>query len=129
MESTKKTLEDYKRLPYTLHLEPVSDSDGSKYWTAEYLELRGCKTDGATEAEAVASLQELFDDYVLARIESKAEIEVPIHIPVVAEKFTVVVQKRKFAFSHYPAVAEDTQQTSGQVKPETILASYEGIAA
>jgi len=73
MESTK-TLEYYKRLPYTLHTEPGADG---KYWLAEYAELRGCKTDGETEAAAVANLQELFDDFISTLIEEKAEIPEP----------------------------------------------------
>lgn len=129
MQQIKKTVEYFKRLPYTLRLEPMRDADGSTYWTAEYVELRGCKTEGATEAEAVVNLHELFDDYISAQIENNAEIAVPVQAPVAAEKFTIIVQKRKFAFSHYPDVAEDTQQTNGELKPEPIVAPFEEIAA
>ena len=74
---TGKTLEYYKRLPYTLHTEPQKDEDGSNYWTAEYMELMGCKTDGLTESDAVNNLYELFDDYISAMIEENAEIVEP----------------------------------------------------
>jgi predicted RNase H-like HicB family nuclease len=77
MENKIKTLEYYQRLPYTLYREPQKDSDGKKYWTAEYLELRGCKTEGETEAEAIKNLQNLFDEYIVLRIENNHAIPEP----------------------------------------------------
>ena len=93
MEQTTKTLEYYKRLPYMLYAQPMRDSDGSNYWTAEYLELRGCKTDGVTEAEAVTNLQELFDEYISARIDDNIEIPEPVQAPVVVKEIWIIVQE------------------------------------
>jgi len=115
MEKTNRTLEDYKRLPYKLYLEPVSDSDGSNYWTAEYIELRGCKTEGTTEADAVANLQELFDDYIIAKIESDAEIPVPLQTALAIEEITLIIQRRKFPLPT-SAIAEDTKETTTDIK-------------
>ncbi len=77
MTQANKTLQYYKLLPYTLRLEPLHDSDGSNYWVAEYTELRGCKTDGDNEAEAVANLNELFDEYISSAIEDGLDIPEP----------------------------------------------------
>jgi predicted RNase H-like HicB family nuclease len=115
MEKMKITLKDYKRLPYKLYLEPMRDSDGSNYWTAEYIELRGCKTEGTTEADAVANLQELFDDYILAKIESNAEIPVPLPTTLANEEITLIVQRRKFPLPT-SAVAEDSKETTTDIK-------------
>jgi predicted RNase H-like HicB family nuclease len=84
MTNTPKTLADYKRLPYTLRTEPVTESDGTTYWIAQYVELSGCKIDGETEVQAVANLYELFDDYISTMIENNQSIPVPrIHYPQV----------------------------------------------
>jgi len=113
MEKINRSVEDYKRLPYRLYLEPVCDSDGSKYWTAEYIELRGCKTEGETEAEAVANLQELFDEYILAKIESNAEIPIPTLTPMANEDITIIVERRK---QLPPPDAKETEETENDIE-------------
>lgn len=79
--SKKKTIEYYRSLPYNIRLEPAMDSDGAQYWLAEIPELRGCKTEGETRAQAVANLHELFDEYIEARLESDFDIPEPTRIP------------------------------------------------
>ena len=115
MGQPSKTLEDYKRLPYTLFAEPMRDSDGSNYWVAEYRELRGCKTDGGTEAEAIANVQELFDEYVSMRIETGLEIPEPAQLPTVVRELRIVLSSQK-PVSYVPLSpdAEDTQETRGK---------------
>lgn len=124
-----KTLDYYKRLPYTLRTEPLRDLDDSNYWTAEYLELRGCKTDGNSEAEAVANLQELFDEYILTRIESGNEIPEPVRSPVAVEELWIVIQRKRLSSQLLSSNIGDTQQTSGEMKPETAFHNFEEIAA
>ncbi|MBI1805350.1 MAG: type II toxin-antitoxin system HicB family antitoxin [Ignavibacteriae bacterium] len=110
MEQTAKNLEYYKRLPYTLYVEPLRDSDGSSYWTAQYNELRGCKTDGLTEAEAIANLQELFDEYILDGIEKEIKIPEPVQLESKVESALIVIELR--------AGVDVTLQTVGETKPE-----------
>lgn len=77
MDQASKTLLYYKRLPYTMRIERIHEADGSAYWLAEYLELRGCKTEGDDEVEAVANAQELFDEYISMRLEEESPIPEP----------------------------------------------------
>ncbi len=80
MKVKEKDLEYYKRLPYSLRMELITEEDKTTYWTAEYAELRGCKTDGETEADAVANLQGLFDEYIAAHLEMKSDIPEPAQL-------------------------------------------------
>ncbi len=117
MQKTAKTLEDYRRLPYTLHYEPCHDSDGSNYWTAEYIELRGCKTDGLTDVEAIANLQELFDEYILTLIDEGVEIPEPISTPIVVKNIWINLPPER--------VSSDTK---GVVQFQERSATYKDIA-
>jgi len=115
MGKEKKTLEYYRRLPYTLYREPQQDQDGSKYWTAEYLELRGCKTDGSTESEAIANLQELFDEYVLMRLEAHDDnIPEPAQNKVTVTEAKVVLFREKMIQAGNSNVAEETLETKAE---------------
>lgn len=106
----EKTLVYYKRLPYTLRLEPQTDLDGTHYWTAEYVELRGCKTEGGDEAEAIANLQQLFDEYISTKIENQFEIIEPIPQKAeVIKEITVYWRKRTVART-------TSERTSAQTK-------------
>jgi len=129
MENTKKTLEEYKRLPYTLRVEPIDESDGSHYWTAEYIELVGCKTDGLTESEAVVNLQELFDDYIAARIETDMAIPEPVSMPLIKSEIWMLVPRSDFQVtSTLPGAVEDTQETKREVPLEPVSANYRQMA-
>ena len=122
MEQHPKTLEYYKRLPYRLHAYPMQDSDDSNYWIAEYVELRGCKTDGLTEGEAIVNVQELFDEYILDRIENQVEIPEPKQPGIVEkEKELWVTIKTKPTFGSNPR--QDLQETEA-----TKSIKYEEIA-
>ena len=71
------TLEYYYRsLPYSRQAEGIHE-DGPPYWVAWVEELPGCKTDGATFAEAMANLDAAFDDYIEAKLEFGSGIPVP----------------------------------------------------
>jgi len=128
MTKMEKTLKYYRRLNYTLFAEPVVDSDGDRYWMAEYVELPGCKTDGKTEAEAIISLHELFDDYVSIRIEEKYEIPEPVLLPSQPIE-EIVIFKKSTPEQVSSSDTEGTQQTQGETKPENVAKTYEEIAA
>ena len=72
-----KTLDYYRQLPYRVHSEIIQEPDGSRYWIAEYVDLRGCKTEGKTQAEAIHNVQELFDEYISERLKLGHEIPEP----------------------------------------------------
>ena len=74
------TLEYYQKLSYTIDTE-CRDDDGDVYWIASYPLLPGCKTDGPTETEAVANVQEMFDDYILTCFENDLPIPTPDDLP------------------------------------------------
>lgn len=115
-----KPLEYYKRLPYTLYREPVKDSDGKKYWTAEYVELRGCKTEGETESEAISNLQDLFDDYILTRIENKDVIPEPVKVSKSASDIILFVKGMSGQLSNVSSgVVTESENTNGISKYET----------
>ena len=69
----KKNLKYYRSLPYTRRSQPIRDKGGN-YWLAWIEELEGCKTDGDTETEAFAKLEEVFDDYIEAKLGWKVSI-------------------------------------------------------
>ena len=123
-----KDLDYYRRLSYTLRTELIRDSDGSDYWVAEYLELRGCKTDGESEAEAVANLQELFDEYISARMEvSTKDIPEPAGLPI----FETYPLSFKVEYVQPPAGDSDmefTDDTRGEMTPQTVSKEYDEIA-
>jgi predicted RNase H-like HicB family nuclease len=73
-----KDLAYYKRLPYTRVVWQERDTDGTIYWRAEYRELRGCSTEGNSEAEAIWNLQQLFDEYMQMRIDEGGDIPEPV---------------------------------------------------
>ena len=116
MDQAIKTIEYYRRLPYTLRAEPARDSDGNDYWTAEYLELRGCKTDATTEAEAIANQQELFDDYISARLETKTEIPEPAPLSGAVEDLWIFVPREWISAQKPPPDVEDTKHTDATAR-------------
>jgi predicted RNase H-like HicB family nuclease len=116
MSTKTKTLQEYKLSPYTLRTELVREPDGSEYWTAEYLELRGCKTDGSEEAEAVANVQELFDEYITARLESGTEIPEPTEPPIATREAWLIVPQGKWSLPDSSKIDFDTKDTGGDMK-------------
>lgn len=111
MSQQNRTLEDYKRLPYTIYSQPVRDSDGSQYWLAEYIELPGCKTEGETEGDSIANLQELFDEYISARIESSFDIPEPLPAgkSIIESKRVIIYRKQLVTL---PPDTEETRETA-----------------
>ena len=76
----KKTLDYYRSLPYSRRAEGVHEGGERPYWVAWIKELSGCKTDGATFAEAMVNLDAAFDDYIEAMLEFGSEIPLPTRV-------------------------------------------------
>jgi predicted RNase H-like HicB family nuclease len=77
MITTDKDLHFYRALPYTRRCEPAVEPAGDRYWLAWIEELPGCKTDGASEAEAMQHLDDLFDEYITAKLDWGSDIPEP----------------------------------------------------
>ena len=73
----KRTLEFYRSLPYSRRAEGIHEDEGPPYWVVWIEELSGCKTDGATYADAMVNLDAVFDDYIEAMLEFESDIPVP----------------------------------------------------
>ena len=129
MSAQVKTLKEYKLSPYTLHTELVRESDGSEYWTAEYLELRGCKTDGDEEAEAVVRVQELFDEYITARLESGNEIPEPAQPADVVREAWIIIPQARWTMPDSSPINLDTKDTGGDKKTISTLENELELAA
>jgi predicted RNase H-like HicB family nuclease len=124
-----KTLEEYKRLPYTLRTEPIDDPEDGYYWLSEYIELQGCKTEGNTEAEAVANLYELFDEYISTMIKNNSEIPLPIPLPkrVTEVREVVFFLQERGLIEPGQKEMRDSRPTGTETKPETKSVTYEEI--
>ena len=73
-----KNLEYYRAQPYTRCARAVQEGDGRPYWIVWVDELRGCKTDGSTYAEAMLNLDAVFDAYIQAKLSWKTAIPEPV---------------------------------------------------
>jgi antitoxin HicB len=66
----------YSQLPYHLRLQRRDDGDGP-YWFATVEELPGCMSDGDTEAEAVAHVQDAIHGWISAALAEDRPIPEP----------------------------------------------------
>ncbi len=141
-----KTLEYYRHLPYTIRTQPEKDSDGTDYWTAEYIELRGCKTDGSSEAEAIKNVQDLFDEHITIRLSKGTLIPEPekegfelqplMKMPPLLEILQITAgmtmtespKKEIFPPKLQPSV-KVTGGTRGTLSPKTIPADYHELVS
>ena len=96
-----KNLAYYRRLPYPRRCQ-LRVEDGERYWLVWAEGLPGCKTQGDTKDEAYLHLQELFDDYITALLESGSEIPEP-------ERTGIVLSKAKIAKLPKPDIQRITQ--------------------
>lgn len=101
----KKNLEYYLSLNYRIKVELIEDNNDGKYWTAEYILLRGCKTEGATRVEAITNVRELFEEYINDRLEIDKNIPEPdfislqkpdpeIWIELLPKKFDIITNDK-----------------------------------
>lgn len=71
-----KDLTYYRRLPYTRRVE-VRQDDSTTYFLARIAEIPFIRIHGASQEDALAALQEVFDDCIQAMIDSGDEIPEP----------------------------------------------------
>ena len=71
-----RDLKHYQALPYTRRCQ-LEVEDGNRYWHAWIEELPGCEIDGASKAEAYGNLEEVFADYIKAKLEWDSPIPEP----------------------------------------------------
>lgn len=77
----EKSLEYYKRLPYTRRVRVETEPGGSQYFVAYVEELDGVEADGDTPAEAHYRLQDAFEETIDALLEWGEEIPEPERWP------------------------------------------------
>lgn len=66
----------YKRLPYRVEVERVSEEDGV-YYVASFPELGGVLSHGDTRLDALYYVRDAFDETILALLELEADIPLP----------------------------------------------------
>ncbi len=69
----KKTLEYYMSLPYTIELTP--DVDG--YWFAEIPLLEGCMTNGESQADGLAMIEDAKRAWLITALDMGLPIPEP----------------------------------------------------
>ncbi len=68
----------YVDLPYSLEVRLEIDGDGDRFYTAFHHELLGCRAQGDSPEEALASLREARQMYLAAFVEAGLEVPRPI---------------------------------------------------
>lgn len=88
---SQKNLEYYFKLDYKIISEFIEDEEDGNYWTAKYDLLNGCKTDGNTKGEAIQNVRELFEEYIIARLEVGQDIPEPefIRLPTPVQEIWI----------------------------------------
>ena len=77
---SKKDLAYYRALPFTRRVTREQGDEGEGYYfVAEIVELPGCFAVAESRLEAIAKLNEVFDEYVEAKLEWRSEIPEPQH--------------------------------------------------
>lgn len=76
----RKGLTYYRALPYARRCQLFVDG-ADRYWHAWIDELPGCEIDGPTKAAAFAALEEVFEDYIKAKLEWRSIIPEPSRWP------------------------------------------------
>lgn len=74
--ATRKSVEHYRALPYTRRVQPCEE-EGAAYWLAWMEELPSVEIHGASREEALARLDQIFDDCILAMIDAGDAIPEP----------------------------------------------------
>lgn len=73
----EKNLKYYLNLNYRIKVDFIEDQDDGNYWIAEYPILKGCKTEGETKAEAISNVKQLFEEYIIDRLEIDDNLSEP----------------------------------------------------
>ena len=74
--ATKKDLEYYANLPYTIILEQWDDGNGP-YWVARVAELPHCLIHGDTPEEAAREIEEVKRDWIKSNLERGLPVPEP----------------------------------------------------
>lgn len=77
MDRITKSLNYYRKLPYTFITSLARDDHGNPFWEAEIKEFDLCIGIGKTEAAAVNNAYELFDDHVTTILEWGDKVPIP----------------------------------------------------
>lgn len=85
-------LEDYKKMPYTYMVQPISDESGN-YFYGRILELDGCQSTGDSFEEAYESLQEAMEGWIEAKLANGFEVPIPINFDKFSGKFVLRLPK------------------------------------
>jgi predicted RNase H-like HicB family nuclease len=67
------------------------DPDG--YWIAEHPELSGCKADGESPQEALASLEISREAWIESRVSARLEVPEPAVVPEYSGRFVLRIAK------------------------------------
>lgn len=91
---SQKKLEYYLKLDYKIMTEFIEDKEDGNYWTAEYVLLKGCKTEGAIKGEAISNVKELFEEYIIDRLMVDENIPEPVFIrlPVPVQELWIEIE-------------------------------------
>jgi len=76
----QRNLRYYRGLPYMRRARLCHEQD-QFFWHAWIEELPGCEVDSSSKASAFAALDEVFEDYVLAKLEWGSVIPEPARWP------------------------------------------------
>lgn len=88
----KKTINEYKELPYNLIIQHVQDESGSYYY-GRVMELDGCQSTGETFEEAYENLQEAMEGYIETKLENGFDVPEPINVDDYSGKFNIRIPK------------------------------------
>jgi predicted RNase H-like HicB family nuclease len=76
-----------------LHYRAVQYFDPDGYWIAEHPELPGCKADGVTAQEALASLEISRELWIESSLAAGLEVPEPVEIPQYSGKLLLRIPK------------------------------------
>jgi len=81
-------LNEYMNLPYNFNIHHQEDTSG-KYYIAEVVEFKGCKTHGNTEKEALENLKDAMKMWIETSIEDSLPIPIPENCKEYSGNFNV----------------------------------------
>jgi len=73
----QRGIDYYMGLSYSILLHEVEEED-EKYWIAEVPELPGCKSHGSSVQEAVESVEEAKEDWILDSLKEGEQVPTPV---------------------------------------------------
>lgn len=123
MAKTKKDMAYYTRLAYKVISYPRKDSDGEKYWIAEYPEVMGATADGVTRVKAINNAKETFKEIIEVMLESGHQIPEPKKPDVIVEPINILlipIPQKKAPKTVPISKSEDTAGIFKKKRPVTL---------